>query len=244
MTNETAPALPRKGRRNLVLGVVEALRADIAEGAFRPGEKLPSEVQLTERFGVSRTVVREAVAGLRADGLVEPRQGAGVFVLQPPEEAPRPFQILHLDKISSIIEMLELRVAVEMEAAALAALRRSPAQEEAVLEVCDEVRRLAREGLGTSEADLAFHLAVADATNNPRFREFLEILGVSAIPRSALHDGADGRSPEAYLTRICAEHRKVADAISRADPEAARAAMREHLSGSQQRYRDLLQRRG
>lgn len=243
MSKEAAPAPPRKSRRNLVLGVVEALRADIAEGAYRPGDRLPSEVQLTERFGVSRTVVREAVAGLRADRLVEPRQGAGVFVLEPPEEAPRPFQILDLGKISSIIEMLELRVAVEMEAAALAATRRSPVQEERVLEACDEVQRLAGEGRGTSGADLAFHLAIADATNNPRFREFLEVMGVSAIPRSALRDGADGRSPEDYLARICAEHRKVADAISRGDPEAARAAMREHLTGSQQRYRDLLQRR-
>lgn len=243
MSKQTAPPLPQRSRRNLVQCVVEALRADIAGGAFRPGERLPSEVRLTERFGVSRTVVREAVAGLRADGLVEPRQGAGVFVLDPPEEALRPFQILDLDRISSIIEMLELRVAVEMEAAALAALRRSPLQEERVLEACDNVRRLAAEGRGTSEADLAFHLAIADATSNPRFREFLEILGVSAIPRSALRDGADGRSPEEDLARICAEHRKVAAAISHGDPQAARAAMREHLSGSQQRYRDLLQRR-
>ena len=111
-----------RARRNLVAEVVQELRDQIGGGAFAVGDRLPSEAQLTESFSVSRTVIREAIATLRADGLVEPRQGAGVFVLEPVEAAQRPFQIVDLDKISSIIEMLELRTAVEMEAAAQASL--------------------------------------------------------------------------------------------------------------------------
>ena len=98
-------------------------------GQFPPGSRLPSEAQLTEAHGVSRTVVREAIAALRADRLVEARQGAGVFVLEAEVPAPTPLFLRNIDheRVSSMIELLELRTAVEVEAAGLAALRRSPA---------------------------------------------------------------------------------------------------------------------
>ncbi|SER73273.1 DNA-binding transcriptional regulator, FadR family [Tranquillimonas rosea] len=228
------------GRRNLVATLVSALRDEITSGRFVPGDRLPSEARLTERFDVSRTVVREAIAGLRADGLVEPRQGAGVFVLQPPPDPPGLFEIADYEKISSIIEMLELRVAVEMEAAALAALRHSPAQEETIFAAELAVREGMAEGRPTTEADLAFHLAIADATNNPRFREFLEALGVSMIPRAALQAENGTRSPTDYIEMISAEHLSIAEAISAGEPERAREAMRGHLKKSQGRYRELL----
>ncbi|MBT9384388.1 FadR family transcriptional regulator [Pseudooceanicola sp. CBS1P-1] len=227
-------------RRNLVANLVSALRDQIDGGSFQPGDKLPSEAQLTDAFSVSRTVVREAIATLRADGLVEPRQGAGVFVLEKSAEAPRPFQIVDTAKVSSIVEMLELRIAVETEAAALAATRVSPAQEEEIYEAEQEVRRRAEAGESTTDADLRFHLAVADATNNPRFREFLEVLGLNIIPRNMLREGGTQRSPDSYIALISGEHRAIADAISARDPEAARAAMRDHLQGSRERYRSLL----
>ena len=141
----TGKATPR-ARRNLVAEVVARLREKIEGGEFAVGDRLPSEAQLTEAFSVSRTVVREAIATLRADGLVEPRQGAGVFVLEPAATVLRPFQIVDVDKISSIIEVLELRTALEMEAAALAAARRSPAQEEEIYQAEAEIRALAERG--------------------------------------------------------------------------------------------------
>jgi DNA-binding transcriptional regulator YhcF (GntR family) len=107
-TGETVP----RARGNLVAKVVAELREQVESGALCVGDRLPSEARLTELFSVSRTVIREAIATLRADGLVEPRQGSGVFVLAPADIEARPFQIIDADKISSIIEMLELRVAV------------------------------------------------------------------------------------------------------------------------------------
>ncbi len=231
---------PSTARRNLVAEVVAQLRARIVNGEAQTGDRLPSEAQLTEAYSVSRTVIREAIAALRADGLVEARQGAGVFVLEPKEVAQRPFQIVDVDKISSIIEMLELRSAVEMEAAALAATRRSPAQEEEIYEAESEIRALATKGLPTTEADFRFHKSIAKAANNPRFVEFLDVLGQPVIPRSALQSGDRHRSPEAYIALISEEHRAIADAIAAGDPEAARDAMRLHLKGSQQRYRNML----
>ncbi|KAA2314316.1 FadR family transcriptional regulator [Pseudooceanicola sediminis] len=229
-----------RGKRNLVASVAGHLRSQITDGAFQPGDKLPSESQLTTEFSVSRTVIREAIATLRADHLVEPRQGAGVFVLPPLEEVQRPFQMVDSARISQILEMLELRVAVEMEAAYLAASRRSPAQEEAIYQAEAEIRRHAAAGEATSEADLTFHLAIADASNNPRFREFLELLGIALIPRAKLQGDGNTRSPESYIAMISAEHRAIADAIATGEADAARDAMRHHLKGSQERYRALI----
>lgn len=229
-----------RGRRNLVSEVTAGLRTRIESGEFDVGDRLPSEAQLTEAFSVSRTVVREAIAALRADGLVEPRQGAGVFVLEPSASVQRPFQIVDVDKISSIIEMLELRTAVEMEAAALAATRRSPAQEEEIYEAEAEIRALAQKGEATTEADFRLHRAIAVAANNPRFAEFLDLMGPSVIPRSALQGDGGQRSPDSYINLISNEHRAIADAIAAGDADAARDAMRHHLKGSQQRYRNML----
>lgn len=138
---------------------------------------------------MSRTVVREAIAALRSDGLVEPRQGAGVFLLEQATPARRPFQNVDLARVSSLIEMLELRTAVEGDAAAFAALRCSPGQEGKIIEAFDSFRSCAAAGNPTAEADFAFHVAIAEATNNPRFREFLDMLGPALIPRRAIVDG-------------------------------------------------------
>jgi DNA-binding FadR family transcriptional regulator len=230
------------GRRNLVGTVSEALRQAIFAGELRPGEKLPSEAGLTKRFEVSRTVIREAIATLKADGLVEPRHGVGVFVLGNQPAPHQAFQSFETARISSIIEMLELRAAVEIEAAGLAALRRSPAQEEAILERYDDLGALIAEGNATTAADFAFHLAIADATNNPRFREFLEVMGRNVIPRASLQEGLSERTAATYLEQIQAEHKRIADAISMRDEKAAREGVRTHLKGSLQRYRALIRR--
>ncbi|MGN6549479.1 MAG: FadR/GntR family transcriptional regulator [Pararhizobium sp.] len=237
-----AGAIKVPGRRNLVGAVSAALREEIVGGELRPGDKLPSEAGLTKRFDVSRTVVREAIAALRADGLVEPRHGVGVFVRSTHPAPAISFQAPDNARISSIIEMLELRAAVEIEAAGLAAVRRSPAQEEAIYERYDDLNALIAEGGHTTEADFAFHLAIADATNNPRFREVLEMMGRRVIPRAALHDGSAERTPNEYLKQIQAEHKTIADAIAARDETAAREAVRTHLKGSQTRYRNLIRR--
>jgi len=237
------------GRRNLVGKVSDQLRQAILAGDFSPGDKLPSEAGLTKRYDVSRTVIREAIASLRADGLVEARHGVGIFVLASPPQAAQAagaaagvgaLQPVDPSRISSIIEMLELRAAVEIEAAGLAAARRSPAQMEAIFERYDDLAALIAAGRPTTAADFAFHLAIANATNNPRFREFFEMMGKAVIPRSALQDGRTETTAAGYLEQIQAEHKKLAEAILARDEEAARDAVRTHLKGSLQRYRNLI----
>lgn len=224
---------------NLVAKVSNDLRQSIQAGTFLPGTKLPSEAKLTDAFGVSRTVIREAIAALRADGLVEAQQGAGVFVLEVQEQEVQPFQNLDYDRISSVIELLELRTGVEVEAAGLAALRRSPQQEETIIRCHNEILARLEAGQPSAEADFALHLAIADAANNPRFREFLSMIGSGVIPRAALQSGVD-TSSEAYIAHLHNEHALIIEAIFNGDENGARDAMRQHLKGSQMRYRALL----
>ncbi len=231
---------PQAPGSTLVVQVRDVIRGQIAMGTYKPGDRLPSEAQLTQEFSVSRTVVREAIAALRSEGLVAPRQGAGVFVLEPVTPEAPPFRNIDLARVSSLIEMLELRTAVEGDAAGFAALRHSPAQEEKILECFDAFRALAQRGEPTAEADFAFHMAIAAATNNPRFQEFLQMLGPNLIPRRAVSDSAETAAPADYLRLLDAEHEAIVAAIQSGDEDGARTAMRSHLKNSQARYRAVL----
>jgi DNA-binding FadR family transcriptional regulator len=232
-----------KGAGTLVFQLSETLRQAIAAGQYAPGARLPSEAQLTEAHGVSRTVVREAIAALRSDRLVEARQGAGVFVLEP-QATQRPgilsLNNIDLARVSSTIELLELRTAVEVEAAGLAALRRSPAQEEMIFDRHYALRACLDASQPSSEADFALHIAIAEATNNPRFREFLTMIGKNVIPRAALRPDEPEDDQAAYIKLLDEEHNAIVVAISEGDEEGARLAMRRHLRGAQLRYRSLL----
>ena len=239
--NITGEKTSRKGR-NLVETVGRRMRDAIANGELKPGDKLPTESGLTQQYQVSRTVIREAIASLRADNLVEVRHGVGVFVLAPGNGTAGGFRSVDVNRVSSIIEMLEVRAAIEIEAAGLAAIRSSPAQQELIFECLESIKRQIAVGESTVESDRAFHLAIADSTNNPRFRELLEAIGKQMIPRSLLQEGDAEISPAEYLTQIQSEHAEIARAIAEGDGSSARDAMRAHLKGSQQRYRSLIRR--
>ncbi|SIQ35603.1 transcriptional regulator, GntR family [Rhizobium sp. RU35A] len=225
---------------SLVSKVSDSLRQAILDGRYGPGDRLPSEIELTETHGVSRTVIREAITGLRCDGLVDVRQGAGIFVLAPPAGAKPAVPGLDRARISSDLEVLEVRTPLEIEAAALAAQRRSPAQEEAIFACHARLLACIDSNQSIREADLALHLAIAAATNNPLFTGFLEQYGPSAIPQSKVVAEDQAAEQTAYRRLIHKEHEAIVLAISDRDDAAAREAMQAHLRGSQARYRDLL----
>lgn len=221
--------------------VIGTLRKRISAGEYRAGAKLPTESQMTTIFGVSRTVVREAIAALSADGLVQSRQGAGVFVIA---TAVSPFNAIGAEpsnKISVAINVLEVRMGIEIEAAGLAAMRRSASQEAAIQESWNEFGRLLKLGTPTGKSDFAFHRAVAAATNNPFYIEVLDGLGSRTIPCDVASPwGVESMLTYDYQVGLQREHLAILKAISAQDADAAREAMRQHLSLSQQRYRDRL----
>ena len=221
--------------------VVAALRGQVLGGEFAPGQKLPTESRLTETFGVSRTVIREAIATLAADGLVEARQGAGVFVI---ERATQAFAAISAESgttISNALNVLEVRMGIEIESAALAAMRRNSAQEAKIQEAFFEFEQLLGAGRPTGKTDFAFHRAIAAATNNPFYVEVLDALGSRTIPCDVTSPwGTDSVLTREYQEGLQREHLVILRAISRGDADAARAGMRAHLSASQQRYRERL----
>lgn len=236
---------PKERRPKLADRLVAAMREQISSGRLGPGDRLPTEPQLVERFGVSRTVVREAITRLAADGLVEARQGSGVFVSEHPESRLQMLLSEAASKVSLVLNVLEVRMAVEIEAAALAAQRRSLSQDADIHAAYQDFEATMARGEPTGTADFGFHRAVAAATNNPFYVEIMDVLGRRTIPRDLVTSLSDGLlQSSGYQAQLQAEHRAIMEAISAGEPKAAREAMRQHLSASQSRYRALLKSGG
>lgn len=229
-------------KNTLTLKTKQALQERILDDATKVGDKLPTEKALALEFDVSRTVIREAIAALRADGLLEAKHGVGVFVSQKldPEALSRQGPAnLHFS--ASMLDILELRMAVEVHAAGLAASRRSWAQEAKIWEAADKFKAALEASQPTEDADWTFHRSISEATNNEAFLEFFDRMGLSILPRRAL-EGAK-RSMlinNQYLGKSVGEHHAICEAIARQDVEAAREAMKNHIGGSQMRYRGLM----
>jgi GntR family transcriptional regulator, transcriptional repressor for pyruvate dehydrogenase complex len=226
---------------NLAEQVIARLANDIRSGRLEPGARLPTEQALSSALGVSRTVVREAVAALRADGLVVTRRGSGAYVADP---TAGPFRIAapKAAALHDVLEVMELRLAVEVEAAALAAERANRRQVGAIRTAWRGIERALHRGEGAVAEDFAFHRAIAEATGNRQFPRFLAFLGSHVIPRQSVRLSVDTPAERrAYLGRIQHEHARIVTGISDQDPAEARRAMREHLTRSLERYRRLAQ---
>ena len=234
------PALrPLVAPRSLTHQLAAQLTADIVGGRLASGSRLPTEQEMMAASGVSRTVVREAIAALRADGLVVVRQGVGAFVA---DKVRRPFRI-EVDGLRSLrqaVHVMELRMGIEIEAAGLAAERAGAAQVRAVVRAYDAVGAAIARGEAAIEEDFAFHVSIAAATGNPQFPQFLQYLGSSIIPRKTVQvHSPDMPNSRAALQTFHAEHGDILAAIRAGTPTQARAAMRRHLDNSRKRYRKL-----
>jgi GntR family transcriptional regulator, transcriptional repressor for pyruvate dehydrogenase complex len=230
--------------RNLTDEVTERIKKEISSGRLTPGARLPTEQALMTAMGVSRTVVREAVAALRADGLVTTRQGSGAFVAGDSSRVPFRIDPEGLSSIGDVLEVMELRLAIEVEAAALAAARITPGRLAPIRRALRSIDIVLAKGGGAVREDFAFHQAIARASGNTRIAELLELLGHHVIPRQSIRLSliAPAKAQRLYLTRIQEEHGRIFQAIGDADAAEARKAMRAHLTRSLARYRRLAER--
>jgi GntR family transcriptional repressor for pyruvate dehydrogenase complex len=228
---------PRKSR-SLGLDLVDKLTADVRLGRLVAGDKLPSEAEIMKHFGVSRTVVREALSKLQAAQLVETRHGIGTFVL--PQNSAPTFQISphQLGTLHEVIALLEFRISIETEASALASQRRNAENLEEMQDAMDAFSNAIEAGRDAVQADFRFHQAIARATHNKHFQDLMHSLGTGAIPRGRLQSTLPADDKRlVYLRRVHQEHESIFNAIAAQDPEAARAAMRTHLSNSRDRLK-------
>ncbi|MCE9659917.1 MAG: FadR family transcriptional regulator [Burkholderiales bacterium] len=235
--NDTA-LLERRRPKSLALGVVDELADRIRDGRLAPGEKLSTEAALMGEFGVSRTVIREALSKMQASSLVETRHGVGTFVTGHADSPVFRIRSDQLATLRDVVAMLELRIGVETEAAGLAAQRRGAANLETMRQALGAFTSAVEAGNNAVGADFRFHLEIARATQNAHFESLVQTFGTAIIPRARLDPSAASfEERQTYLRRVNAEHGSILDAIAGRDSEAARAAMRTHLANSRERRR-------
>ncbi len=232
------PILGRARRGGLVQAVVGHLQQQIQSGLIQPGDKLPTESAVMDTLGVSRTVVREAISRLQASGQVETRHGIGTFALEAPTT--HNFRIAEQDMATAddVIAVLELRISLETEAAGLAAQRATSEQIAAMATALQGFATAIHSQSDAVPSDFQFHMEIAKATGNRHFADLMTYLGTHIIPRTRIKtadQAPEGR--QAYLERVHGEHESIYNAIRNHDTEAARAAMRTHLSNSRDRLR-------
>ncbi len=218
------------------------LHAQIRSGAIGPGERFPTQREIAEQEQVSRTVVREAVARLAAQGLTVSRQGSGVYVA--PGARYEAFQVTRDDmsELTEVVKLLEMRLAIETEMASLAAQRRSTDDLDAMRASLAAIATAGEDVAAAAAADAAFHLAIARATSNNYYQRLIEFFGVRLVPPRtlALADQSDG-ALQSYSQTIQREHDAILSAIEARDNEGARLAARRHIAGSIDRHSSLVE---
>jgi DNA-binding FadR family transcriptional regulator len=226
---------PLASPRGLTRELIARLTADIIDGKLPPGSRLPTEQEMIAATGVSRTVVREAVAALKADHLVVTRQGAGSFVV---DHVRRPYRV-DFDEhspVQDVLNVMELRTGVEVEAAGLAAERASSAQIKKISSHLVAIHAAVAKGGNAVDEDFAFHCEIAEATGNPQFKRILEYLGRLIIPR---RPGGEQQASLANRRQVHAfqrEHEQIFNAIRANAVAQARSAMQRHLNNSRLRF--------
>ena len=226
---------PLRKSRNLAQTLVDDYSRQIATGLLKPGDKLPSEVELMNVGGVSRSVVRDALSRLAVAGLVETRRGIGTFVLNMPGSASSRLDPTTIVTLQDVLAILDVRMSFEVEGAGMAALRRTQAQLDAMGQALERFE-LASDTGGSIISDFQFHLQIAHATNNRYFIEIITHFGTSMFPRARLSTASIARLDRQQAhSRLVREHEHIYNAIARSDFDASRAAMRVHVANSRAR---------
>ncbi|WP_438859857.1 FadR/GntR family transcriptional regulator [Achromobacter spanius] len=233
--DQDPPRAAPKSSLSAALG--DALAEQIRQGALAPGDRLPTEKQLTETYSVSRAVVREALARLKSEGLITSQQGSGVFVDPNFQRnafrinAPTPGDTQDLEHI------LELMLSIEVTAARYAAQRRTDQDLKKMRQALVGMEyALINDKLGDEE-DYQFHQAIVQATHNPHLvslNDYLEA-NVRRVIRSARHNTA--RRYAERMAAVQSEHQAIFVAIEGADPDAAGRAAEQHLRNAADRLR-------
>ena len=216
--------------------VARLIGAEVSSGRLQPGDRLPTEQQMCDSYGVSRAVVREAVSRLKSDGLLVSHQGRGVFVNPDGPRAAFRMDVPDLDDKAELAHIVELLGAVEGTAAGLAAERRTKKELAAIKRHLDGMARAVKRGDDGVEDDLRFHQTIALAAHNPFFVSLVDFLD-ARVRRLMLVARANTARIEGLADKVQAEHEAIFEAIAARDPAAARAAAESHLRNAAQRLR-------
>ena len=218
---------------NLTDRITLMLRDDIVRGKYEPGQQLPPGKDLGEAFGVSITVIREALSRLKSDGLIASHQGKGVFVED--DAKARPFRLATTEGSDrSLRHIFELRMGVELQAATIAAERRKPADLRAMLDCLKQMEPNKNSFEQALAADIAFHLSIARATQNPLIVSFMQFLQPHLYDSISKARASSARKAQT-TQMVYRDHYTIYEAIAASDPAQARGATRRVLERSLRR---------
>jgi len=219
---------------NRAVRVARYLSNRITEHQLEAGSKLPAENAMARHFGVSRTVIREAVAMLKAEGLVETLQGSGTFVLSSEDVGAGSGERLTRASLQSLMDLLNVRRMIEAEIAGLAAEKHRP---EDLLRIDTALARLQQadqEGRSGVAEDRAFHASIADATGNVYWRSITRSLA-KPIDIAISVTRVNEAMREGFAAAVAEEHAAIRDAVAARDVPQARAAATRHLDQAKAR---------
>ena len=216
------------GSTRLSARVAETLVGKIRDGQLAAGARLPSEDALSKHFGVSRTVIREAMASLRAEGAIATRHGIGAFVLGGASSASPAPDALTQQSVASLLNILEVRCGVEAAAAAHAAARRSEDHLADIRNALDAIARATAEGSDGVEEDVRFHHAIARATGNPFWVQLVESYAEQIRQAVRVTRANEARRAD-FAREVKVEHEKIVNAIAARDEARARRAAAAHM---------------
>ena len=210
--------------------VADAIAAEIRSGRLAAGNKLPTEAVLTVQFSVSRTVIREAMSRLKSLGLVDSRQGSGVFA-KSAGFAPLNFDAKHAESKQAVVQMVEVRRALEAEVAALAASRRTQTDIRHIKQAVTALKKAVQAGGDGVDEDVKFHRAIADAARNPFLIGTLEYLGQFMLGVTRVTRANEARRTD-FARDVQDEHSLIFIAIESGDANAARKAAAAHMDNA------------
>ncbi|RME99753.1 MAG: FadR family transcriptional regulator [Alphaproteobacteria bacterium] len=223
-------------RQSLADQLYGQLLDQLVSGRLNEGDRLPPEKEICSMFGVSRPVVRDALARLRADGLLQARQGSGTYVLRRPSG--RLAGVANSSEIAVFLRCLEARMPLEAASARLAAERRTGAQLQKMRAAHEKLGEEVERGSATAPSDLDFHMAIAEATGNEFYPALLNhlvgaISGFMDVSLYVTRTGSRERQLQAFR-----EHCYIFEAIENQEPDNAEVAMRFHIGQSRERLTD------
>ncbi len=213
--------------------VYDYIVSQILVGAFALNVRLPTEMQLAERLSVSRPVVRQALRRLKDDGLVVSRQGAGTFVVRRP--AHQVFSFAEVGSVADIQKCFTFRIALESEAAALAAVEHDRDSLDRLAQALGDLERSLKSGTGGIDEDIAFHQAVAAATDNRFFLSTMAAIASQIRVGIGLNRSLTLDQPKSRRIAVQEEHTAIYDAIASRDADEAKRLMHQHLENARLR---------
>lgn len=221
---------------NLGTRIANTLLNQFHADNLAPHTRLPSESIIAKHFKVSRTVVREAIAILKQDGILESRKGSGTFIGEKFKPNPEMVKEVTEQSVHALLNIIEVRRGIESEIAALAAIRRTPGQLSDIEEALGKIQKVTDAGMSGVEEDVRFHMLIAQATGNPYWLKFVNTFSYSLRAATTVTRANEDRRLD-FAQQVQEEHEAIVAAIAAGDAEEARLAASRHMINAAERLK-------